>query len=457
MSCQVWRRVLKFGSVLVVIAVSAVTFAETPCATGENRALVLSGGGVKGAFEAGAIYHLVIDRGCDFQDFAGVSVGALNAAMLSQAAPSDDPAKSLDQLKLRTEAMVALWESFRNSRQIMRPRHFAAIGFALFGADSMNDFAPLRQILKENVSPERLASGRPLRIGVTSFWDGSYREIAIGGQNSAIAPNRFMEFLHASSIMPVIGRMPRIASDEDEPNNSQRTQFTDGSLREVTPVASYFVRCWESPAECHGNWRVNPPHASLQQLFVVVTSPYERGSDVVPVTDNRCCRRGTKIITKGSRILIRALGLMVDAPYRRDLDSMFFANEVLEWRSEMQTTSDKNVSHESQLHDQSRMAMFPVESYNLDPSKGLPASRPYLIALVKPEKEAANITNLLSLSQGAIREQLLSGCLAANDMMSSRFGLPRMDEACKGRFSTDKQRTIVSRAEHSNVYSRVYF
>jgi len=52
--------------------------AQDPCHTADRRALILSGGGVKGAFEAGAVYHLVVLRGCDFQDFAGISVGALS-------------------------------------------------------------------------------------------------------------------------------------------------------------------------------------------------------------------------------------------------------------------------------------------------------------------------------------------------------------------------------------------
>src|SRR2546425_9394207 len=60
-----------------------------------DRALVLSGGGAKGAFEAGAVYHLVVHRGCDFTDLSGVSAGALNAAFLAQA-----PSRSQSQANL---------------------------------------------------------------------------------------------------------------------------------------------------------------------------------------------------------------------------------------------------------------------------------------------------------------------------------------------------------------------
>ena len=47
-----------------------------------TRALVLSGGGVKGAFQVGALMHSMGDLGRDYDIVCGVSVGALNAAGL---------------------------------------------------------------------------------------------------------------------------------------------------------------------------------------------------------------------------------------------------------------------------------------------------------------------------------------------------------------------------------------
>ena len=35
------------------------------CDPGKNRALILSGGGLKGAFQAGAAYHFIVHRHCD--------------------------------------------------------------------------------------------------------------------------------------------------------------------------------------------------------------------------------------------------------------------------------------------------------------------------------------------------------------------------------------------------------
>jgi predicted acylesterase/phospholipase RssA len=64
---------------------SQTTQALNYCEPEKKRALVLSGGGLKGAFQAGAIYHFIVHRRCDFREIAGVSVGSLNAAILAQA------------------------------------------------------------------------------------------------------------------------------------------------------------------------------------------------------------------------------------------------------------------------------------------------------------------------------------------------------------------------------------
>jgi NTE family protein len=53
-----------------------------------NTGLVLSGGGSKGAFQAGAI-RCLLDKGIRFSVVAGTSVGALNGLIVSQENPED--------------------------------------------------------------------------------------------------------------------------------------------------------------------------------------------------------------------------------------------------------------------------------------------------------------------------------------------------------------------------------
>src|SRR5438477_499190 len=51
-----------------------------------RRALVLSGGGAKGSWQVGACQHLIVERGLWFDVIAGVSAGAVNAAVLASCA-----------------------------------------------------------------------------------------------------------------------------------------------------------------------------------------------------------------------------------------------------------------------------------------------------------------------------------------------------------------------------------
>src|SRR3954451_19434435 len=80
------------------------------CDPGKKRALVLSGGGLKGAFQAGATYHLIVHRACDFNEIAGVSVGSLNAVILAQAQRDENPEASLKNMAVRAEKLVDLWQ-----------------------------------------------------------------------------------------------------------------------------------------------------------------------------------------------------------------------------------------------------------------------------------------------------------------------------------------------------------
>src|ERR1043165_219349 len=142
--------------------------------------------------------------------------GATRTHRPTQAPASADAFESHQALAGRAEQMVAVWENLKGARDIVRHRKLGSIRFALFGGESLNDFAPLRRVIEAAVSPERLAEGRPLRVGVTSFASGAYREVWMNGKSSNVTRGRFMDYLFASSMLPVIGRMPRIAAEDAE-------------------------------------------------------------------------------------------------------------------------------------------------------------------------------------------------------------------------------------------------
>src|SRR5579862_2707899 len=108
---------------LAIMFLSTFASAQSvQCTADQDRALVLSGGGAKGAFEAGAIYHLVVQRHCDFKEISGVSVGALNGAFLAQAERSDDATVSLKNLIAQSEELIAVWGAFKGPKDVFRER-----------------------------------------------------------------------------------------------------------------------------------------------------------------------------------------------------------------------------------------------------------------------------------------------------------------------------------------------
>jgi predicted acylesterase/phospholipase RssA len=218
------------------------------CDPGKKRALVLSGGGLKGAFEAGAVYHFIVHRSCDFNEIAGVSVGSLNAVILAQAQRDDNPEASLKNMAGRAEKLVEVWKSIRSPKQILKPRWpgwtwALALRYGLFGTESMNTFDPLMHLIQTNVDMDALDRGRPVRVGSVSLWDGTYREVG----PSATFPNNdrkiFLQYVYASALIPIVGKLPRIQQSAQDTDAKQWIQYGDGGILNNTPIFNYFRKC----------------------------------------------------------------------------------------------------------------------------------------------------------------------------------------------------------------------
>jgi len=125
-------------------------------------ALVLSGGGAKGAWEAGAAAAL-IEQGVPVRLVAGSSAGALTAAMLADG---------------RLDRLQALWRSLsREQVYALRPGVFFAgllpgwlTLLALDHAGSLLDPAPLRELITATLDFDRVrASPRRLLVVTTDL------------------------------------------------------------------------------------------------------------------------------------------------------------------------------------------------------------------------------------------------------------------------------------------------
>ncbi len=395
--------------------------AADPCAGEAARALVLGSGGSKGAFEAGAIYHLVVHRNCDFTEISGNSVGALNGAILAQAARSEDRTQSLANLKAAAENVITEWDAIQSSRDMMRTRPLAKLRLAFVGLDSIEDFAPAHQFIWTRVALDRLAAGRELRIGALSFTDGRYHEFLLS--HDGVAEPAAREFIYASILVPVFSRMPVMTP----PGGGAALQFGDGGVRHATPVTSYFERCTTS-ACVPLTGATTPPHPRIEQLFVVVTSSYAQRNDVKPLRDSTAIDPATGGIEDGRKILVRMFDLMVDTMHRTDLDDMLLYNDLLAWQARAAETTGP--------------LPFPIGSFN----RAAPgaAAQPYEIALIAPHHDDSDALRIFEADPTTQRERVFCGCIAADELMTTQFAQAPLADRCVARFPANpgkRQRT----------------
>ena len=240
-----------------------------------RRALVMSGGGARGAFEAGAAEYL-IEHGKDFDVIAGVSVGALNAAMLGQG-------KGVDGLKWQAKALTDLWLGITGNDDFYRNGLTRKVR-ALWDRTGIFDPSPTRTKLEECISPEALAgSGREVRIGAVELESGNY---VVANQRT---PN-IREWILASASMPVAFPPVLLGSQH----------VADGGIRNITPLREAF----KALNDLASGDQAGP--ADADEIYVVLASPLTLPPPEHPIKN-------------GIGVAGRALEIMIDEVYREDI------------------------------------------------------------------------------------------------------------------------------------------
>ncbi|RMD82599.1 MAG: hypothetical protein D6815_08835 [Candidatus Dadabacteria bacterium] len=224
-----------------------------------RTAIVLSGGGARGAYEAGVLSYLFekiypkLPPGFEFDIISGTSVGAIHAAYLAATAHLDGPA--------RAERLIATWESM-SARNVFRVTVGDLVGVPLraLGLSRMArpqgrrkapevvgglvDVSPLERVVNERIPwkhlRDNLSGQRPttlcvscteVRRGfVTVFMDGAlanptpweYDANAVAVRAS-ITPRH----VRASAAIPFLFPAVRIGD----------RYFVDGGVRMNTPLS----------------------------------------------------------------------------------------------------------------------------------------------------------------------------------------------------------------------------
>ena len=183
------------------------------------KALVLSGGGSKGAYQVGALMWLLRERDHEYQIISGTSVGALNGAWLAQYGPGKGAEAAL--------ALQNLWHEIDNDK-IWQKWYWGLLGPLpafmpkwLGGKQSVYSTKPLRELVTKKLRPKAIRdSGKLLRVGAVSLTTGKSRvwtEKDVADMAKAVL---------ASSAFPMFFEPVRVGSE----------LYTDHGVRETTPI-----------------------------------------------------------------------------------------------------------------------------------------------------------------------------------------------------------------------------
>lgn len=232
-----------------------------------SKALVLSGGGSKGAYQVGVLKALV-ERGHKWDFIAGVSVGALNAAFLAMF--------DIEQQHQAAFDLEKMWlQNITNNNSIYRgwaPGLLTYLPAAWKG--SVYSTEPLRLLIQKAFNHQKMIKTNvEVVVGACSVNTGEY--LTIDKKNQ-----RFLDFVLASASFPIA--FP--------PVNIGGELFTDGGVRTIVPIMDAIA-------------------AGATDIDVILTSPHKHPMRKV----------ASGAISKIMPLTLRITDILLDEVYASDL------------------------------------------------------------------------------------------------------------------------------------------
>jgi len=175
-----------------------------------TRALVMSGGGSKGSFTAGAVKYLMQDIGRTYDVYCGVSVGALNASYLSMFKAGEE--------KQASERLLDIWKNISTEQVYKSWFPFGRL-HALWEKSVYNS-KPLQDKVHNELDLNLCrASGKEVRVGAVSLDTGIF---TLFSQND----DCFKDAVLASSSFP--GMLCPVEINGE--------WYSDGGIKEISPL-----------------------------------------------------------------------------------------------------------------------------------------------------------------------------------------------------------------------------
>jgi NTE family protein len=232
----------------------------------KKTALVLSGGGAKGAFQCAAEKYAREVKGYQWDIIAGVSVGALNGVMLSMH---------------KYERLYEVWNTITNDQVYTGGFNLLSAVKLLFGAKSFFGNEPLQRILRQEFEPEKIQAD--LRIGAVSLVSGEYVEFHPDSPGLAQA-------ILASTVMPIIWEPVDVSPEHQS--------MVDGGVRNISPIGDVL-------------------EAEPDEVVIINCSP--ESSDVLPMPPANIGKIG-----------LRTLDLLLNELFRSDMSEFIRINHLVQ-------------------------------------------------------------------------------------------------------------------------------
>jgi NTE family protein len=232
----------------------------------KKTALVLSGGGAKGAFECGAEKYAREVKGYKWDIIAGVSVGALNGAMLAME---------------KYDRLFEVWNTISNDQIYTGGFNIWSGIKLLFGAKSFFSNEPLRRMLAKELELDKIKVD--LRVGAVSLVSGEYVEFRADSPNLAKA-------VLASTVMPIIW--------EPEEVSSLYQSMVDGGVRNISPIGDVL-------------------EAEPDEVIIINCSP--EGTELLPMPPANIGKIG-----------LRTLDLLLNELFRSDMHEFVRINHLVQ-------------------------------------------------------------------------------------------------------------------------------
>lgn len=176
------------------------------------KALVLSGGGAKGAYQVGVLKRWMGDHEIDYDIMCGVSVGALNVAGLARI-PKGQSRKAIQELE-------NFWLTKITGTKSIHKRWCPFGALHALWLKSVYNSSPLIKLVKESLDLSTvMKNGRKISVGAVCLETGEHRYV------DETDPN-FSDWILASSSYPVFLK----------PIEIEGKHWSDGGVVNVTPL-----------------------------------------------------------------------------------------------------------------------------------------------------------------------------------------------------------------------------